>query len=154
MGRHPVRPKPHEHQQQRKTDMSAFFVSRQTIHDDVTAWAYCQPQPRSMDTLNTIGRQLWLMNAEAMQQRYPQIVGTEEQTDYLGSAAAHVYFPPRNITLAQMAKSVCCLSYQCCEGDVPETWPAFKTLEQIATTLGEPRGYDAAQSDREHDCAA
>jgi hypothetical protein len=131
--------------------MSAFFVSRQTIHDAVTAWCWAMPQPRSQDMLDGIGRTLWGMNAEAMRQRYPSIIGTDEDRDNAGDAAAYAYRRPDYLTMAQAAKSVACLHYQCSEGDVPETWHGYSLLTAISNAMGEPLGYDDAIWDRERD---
>ena len=132
--------------------MSAFFVSRQTIHDAVTAWTVMIPQPRSLDSLNNIGRVLWHMNADALRQRY-NLEGTDELAEYKRHAAFYVYALPKDLTTAQMAKSVSCLVYQCSEGDVPETWHSYKVLDGIDRAMGEPEGYDEAQWDRDTDAA-
>ena len=133
--------------------MSAFFVSRQTIHDAVTAWVQAYPQPRSQSILDSIGRILWSMNAEGMRQRYPSIVGTDEDRDNSGDALAYMYVRPKNLSAAQMAKSVHCLRYQCCEGSIPEMSDTYDLLNSIAESLGNPRGYNEAQWDRFTDAA-
>lgn len=131
--------------------MSAFFVSRETIHDAVQLWVQYHPQPRSQDTLNAIGRSLWKMNAEALRQRYPSIVGTPEGRDYDGAAEAYVFFPPES-DMGQLAKSTHCLRYQCSEGDIGEgneRWDdTYHMLSAICDAVGEPAGYDDAQWDR------
>jgi hypothetical protein len=129
--------------------MSAFFVSREVIHDTVQAWIIAHPQPRSADVLNGIGRSLWRMNAEALRQRY-NLDGTEELAEYLGAAEAYVFFPPK-VSAAQLAKSAHCLRYQSCEGNVPETSDTYQELNRIVDAMGKPAGYDDAQWDR---CAA
>lgn len=131
--------------------MSAYFVSRQTVHDAVTAWTWVFQQPRSQAQLDQIGRQLWAMNAEAIRQRYPSVIGTDEERDMTGAAAAYAYRHPRNLTPAQMAKSAHCLRYQCSEGNVPETFPTYRYLDQACEAMGNPPGYDAAAWDRETD---
>ena len=133
--------------------MSAFFVSRQTIHDAVTAYCHAAPQPRSLEQLTQLGRAFWSMNASAMVQRYPSIHGTDEHRDYLGASAAYVYRAPRHLDMAQMVKSLHCLTYQCSEGDVPEC-DLYKRLIAAEDALGEPHGYDEATWDREHDTPA
>ena len=132
--------------------MSAFFVSRATIHDTVTAWARNWPQPRSQDILDGIGRGLWQTNAEALRQRY-ELDRTgpgnaAELAEYLSAAAAYAYRHPRDVTPAQLAKSAHCLRYQCCEGNVPETSATYHFLNQLCEALGKPPGYDQAQWDR------
>lgn len=138
--------------------MSAFFVSRQTIHDTVAAWCICHPMPRSTATLDSIGRQLWALNAEALRQRYRlDTTGPEnaaELAEYLRDAAAYAYHPPCNASPAQLAKSANCLSYQCCEGDLPETSELYRALDLLCKAMGKPAGYDAAQWDRGSDVAA
>jgi hypothetical protein len=133
--------------------MSAFFVSRQTIHDAVTAYCHAAPQTRSLEQLTQLGRAFWSMNASAMVQRYPSIHGTGEHRDYLGASAAYVYRAPKHLSLAQMAMSLNCLIYQCSEGDVPQQ-PRYKLLTAASDALGQPRGYDDATWDREHDTPA
>ena len=133
--------------------MSAFFVSRQTIHDTVTAIAHAAPVPRSTDALDVIGSALWAMNAEALRQRYPSIIGTDEDRNNTGDADAYCYFPPRHMNAAQMAKSVHCLAYQCSEGDVSGR-DLFKMLSDLGKVLADPVGYDDAVWDRARDCAA
>jgi hypothetical protein len=137
--------------------MSAFFVSRQTVHDTVTAWCNAYPQPRSPDILNGIGRSLWRMNAEALRQRYNLDKRGEaearELAEYRAAAEAYAYFRPRNATQAQLAKSCACLRYQSCEGDVPETSDTYELLDTICNALGEPPGFSRATWDRESDAA-
>jgi hypothetical protein len=132
--------------------MSAYFVTRQTIHDTVTAWARNWPQPRSQATLDSIGRSLWKTNAEALRQRYSLDCTSPENAaelaEYLRDASFYVYRHPRDVTPAQLAKSARCLRYQCCEGDVPETSDTYQFLDRLCETLGEPAGYDQAQWDR------
>jgi len=48
--------------------MQAFLVSEQTIHDTVQLWALADRKPRSIETLNQIGRDLWSMNLESLRQ--------------------------------------------------------------------------------------
>jgi hypothetical protein len=103
--------------------MSAFFVSYGTIDDTVDAFREIERGPCDADAL---GRALLALNAEAMRQRYPQILterlecGRTEHAAYIDAARAYTYRPghkdPR-----QRAKSAACLAYQCTEGDVPET---------------------------------
>jgi len=137
--------------------MSAFFVSRQTIHDTVTAWCWAIQQPRSQQMLDSIGRSLWGMNAAAMEARYGDKTGSgnrevmAEFDDYRRDAAAYVYRKPQHLSHAQAAKSAACLHYQCSEGDIPETWHTHKLLTEIVNALGEPAGYDGATWDRATD---
>ena len=135
--------------------MSAFFVSRQTIHDAAQAWIEAHPQPRGLSPVNCIGRALWKMNAEALRQRY-NLDGTDELAGYVRCASAYVFVQPQNLSRAQMAKSVRCLRYQCSEGDIGEGNPdwdlTYEYLSRIADDLGEPEGFDEATWDREEVC--
>ncbi|MBL4543572.1 MAG: hypothetical protein JKP98_23845 [Rhodobacteraceae bacterium] len=116
--------------------MSAFFVSYGTIDDTVDAFREIERGPCDADAL---GRALLALNAEAMRQRYPQILterlecGRTEHAAYIDAARAYTYRPghkdPR-----QRAKSAACLAYQCTEGDVPET-PLGKRLDAVETAM-------------------
>ena len=130
--------------------MSAYFVSRQTIHDAVSAWSDHFPQPRSQHMLDLIGLIFWKMNSEALRQRYPSIIGTDEDRENEGNAASYCYRHPVNLSKAQAAKSVHCLTYQCSEGSVPET-ATYKALDRLGEALGKPPFYASAVWDREND---
>jgi hypothetical protein len=116
--------------------MSAFLVSYGTIDDTVDAFREIERGPCDADAL---GRALLALNAEAMRQRYPQILterlecGRTEYAACLDAARAYTCRPghkdPR-----QRAKSAACLAYQCAEGDVPET-PLGKRLDAVETAM-------------------
>lgn len=124
--------------------MSAFFVSKEVIDDVVSLALLTTSVTRSPDEANQLGRALWAMNAEALNQRYDM-----EECDAVGLAemrdlAAGYVFSNDLTTLAQRAKSARCLIYQCAEGNVPDT-PLFKALEALTDRVGEPEGYDKAE---------
>ena len=118
--------------------MSAFFVSYGTVDDAVEAFREIARGPLDPDAL---GRALLAMNAEAMRQRYPQILterldcGRIEHDVYLAAARAYRWCPGHPDG-RQRAKSAACLAYQCHEGDVPGT-PLYRRLDAVAAQMAE-----------------
>ena len=106
--------------------MSAFFVTKKTI--DVVVMAMRPALMTNDDTANAFGRKLYEMNAEALRQRY-QLDGTQELTDYLEEAKNYTFEEHKDISDAQLIKSMNCLAYQCCEGDVDES-DLYQRLEK------------------------
>lgn len=127
--------------------MSAFFVSRATIHDTVYLRDASWPSGRSPADLDALGRRLWKMNADAMLARYPSISGTAELRGYLGAASAYAY-RVQGVSTAQLAKSAQCLRYQCAEGDIPEASGLYRLLSRVCDAVGEPAGFEEAEWDR------
>lgn len=127
--------------------MSAFFVSRPTIHDTVFLWDARWPASWEAADLNALGRRLWRMNAEAMVARYPSIRAPPELAGYERAAQFYVYRAP-TVSTAQLAKSATCLRYQCAEGDIPETSDLWRHLDALCKAVGEPEGFDEAIWDR------
>ena len=141
--------------------MSAFFVTEKTIHDVVTVM---RPALMSGDeNANEFGRELWRMNIEALRQRY-RLDGTDELAQYNDTADRYVFVESTDVTEAQKLKSLNCLLYQCCEGDV-DTTDLYKRCDRFSSSLadllsggrqvlsfGEHRpfvkGYDEAEWDR------
>lgn len=94
--------------------MSAFVVSRNTIHACVNAFAHRHKQRTGEEMkrpdLDDLGFRLWSMNADAVSQRYseaPEPVGQYRHVP--------LYFDP-----CQQLKALNCLQYQCTEGDIDE----------------------------------
>lgn len=116
--------------------MSSFFVSKATIDACVAAInhnaAYCSAHGMLYATSNdTIGKDLWAMNRDAINERYRGDV--IQCHDYEAQIATYRYkttFP----TMVQMLKSLQCLIYQCSEGKVPER-ELYKQLETVADLL-------------------
>jgi hypothetical protein len=111
--------------------MSAFFVQEGTIDNVIELM---RPSAMSGDEVaNRFGRELLEMNAESLRQRY-DLDGTDELKDYLKAAANYVYVEPKTSD-AQKLKSIGCLTYQCCEGDVDQT-PLYKRVAKAETNFG------------------
>lgn len=126
--------------------MSAFIVEPETMSLAVSAIDYarrslwkpselCGFNPTgeldSMPTPSELGRRFYTLNQEAIRQRYP---GDEDyasippdyqhpQSFFSFDGCNHA----REFTAAEMPhvvasyKALCCLTYQCSEGNVPET---------------------------------
>jgi hypothetical protein len=127
--------------------MSAFFVTDKTIADAVQCMKECGI------TRDDLARDLWRLNALALEHRYG--TSPEKFADTIAGYAD----PKPSSDAFQVLKSTNCLIYQCSEGDVPEL-PLYMELERaseaISDRLGRPdlsgdrhARYDAAQWDRE-----
>lgn len=125
--------------------MQSFLVSEQTIHDTVQLWALADRKPRSIETLDQIGRDLWSMNLESLRQ-CSGIAGTATEAEAQEAIDAYSYSP--SVTaLAQLAKSAGCLRYHCSEGDIGERCfvQLFIALNDLVERVGEPGGYNSAE---------
>ena len=117
--------------------MSSFFVSKATIDACVAAIHHNATYDSThgmlyATSMDSLGKELWAMNRDAVHARYPAIY-PPEITEYDNRIAAYRYkttFP----TLVQMLKSIQCLAYQCSEGKVPER-ELYKQLERVAELL-------------------
>ena len=119
--------------------MSAFVVEKATIDRIVTAvwpWArgggsfHVAEPPKALVqiigqdcNLDALGQMLWDMNRRAVAQRY-----AEDPTP------AWYNWENRASDQEQLFMSVCCLLYQCSEGNVPEE-PLFEALDQYKVVL-------------------
>lgn len=116
--------------------MSAFIVSRECMQRAVqTIAAHHHPNIKPGD-LTRLGQTLFLLNADAFNQRYDCTV---EAPDF-------EYSPDSGWTPAIGLKALRCLLYQCAEGDVPDT-QLYKCIEATAESLAlvpgkpDPLGY-------------
>lgn len=121
--------------------MSAFFVLEGVIDDVV-----CLLMSSAMDgddMANALGRELWAMNIDAVQQRYQLPEFDDEMKEYKAALASYTYVEPKSVSELQHYKSLCCLTYQCFEGNVPER-DLFKRINKLEEELDElhrqPRG--------------
>jgi len=113
--------------------MSAFMVSRLTIHRAVTAMlltdCYMQPKYVPAEECDSLGKRLILMNGEALHARYSDPIPRIEDIDY-----RHETKDWSNPFVLYQA--CCCLRYQCSEGKVPETNILYgqlsNTIDRIA----------------------
>jgi hypothetical protein len=126
--------------------MSAFFVPKGNI--DCAVRLFEKQKRRKPLELEVLGRELWWMNVEALEQRYGNT--DEEKAEYLKRISAYRYRTGSMLMVReiQLIKATHCLQYQCSEGKVPE-WPLFKEV-QIAVSKAEEdfiaslHGYAAA----------
>jgi len=129
--------------------MSAFIVSKECMNRVVAAICYRSRYGqviRTFDGIATdskgaateIGRRLFTLNVEAIYQRYPDTLDAPDNmpgpVDKSGKStalrdAARFVALPVHVDLVAAVKAMNCLSYQCAEGDVPET-PLYKELER------------------------
>jgi hypothetical protein len=115
--------------------VSAFFVNDACLTKCVTAIliydgvhaAALAGVGRDEFTGSAIGRALRRMNADALTARYDDRWGPEE-LDY--------EFPgPSDSPPVHWLKALHCLSYQCAEGDIPETNPLWSELDRVGSLL-------------------
>lgn len=114
--------------------MSSFFVSKATIDACVTAInhnaAYHRDHGKLYATSNdTLGKELWAMNNDALWARYPDKDDLAND-EVIAGYKYKTTFP----TMIQMLRSVQCLIYQCSEGNIPER-ETFKSLERVEGLL-------------------
>lgn len=114
--------------------MSAFFVPIGNIHCAVRLFE--KQSRRKPLELEVLGRELWWMNVEALEQRYGNT--DEEKAEYLKRISAYRYRTGSMLMVRdiQLIKAAHCLQYQCSEGKVPE-WDLFKELEKVVSKAEE-----------------
>lgn len=103
--------------------MSAFVVEKRTIDAVVNLW---DPHYRQCDEVrDAFGRELWQMNVDAVNTRYPQDK-IEPPEDYKNA------YPTRfGEQSPAMLKALNCLIYQCAEGDIPKR-ALFTSLQDLS----------------------
>ena len=136
--------------------MSAFIVSKETMDLAVTAIfkseAVSTVRPNQLWRFNgmfnstLLGRRLYEMNLEAVLQRYRD--DTKDSApgpcDISDIHENYVFTDPSERETDDMdwyhavreggdpfKIALECLSYQCAEGDVPDTWPEYKQIDRI-----------------------
>lgn len=90
-----------------------------------------------------IGRRLFTLNVEAVQQRYPDTLDNPSNMPGPHGAAALPFnyrysgnkAAPSHRDLIHGVKSLVCLSYQCAEGDVPDKANLYAELEAAIGTV-------------------
>lgn len=119
--------------------MSAYIVGHKTVQNVLSGLTLLEGKGygitrefAKLGDKTTIGRLLLLMNEAAVYQRYPD----DRETMGMGSAEeeSFTFRPSMSCGRVQAYKSTQCLSYQCAEGDVPET-ALYKLLEELANAL-------------------
>ena len=108
--------------------MSAFIVSNDTIDHFVHMFAHPEAPAEELDL---IGRELLLLNAEAVAERYRDTVDLDIVSQYR-TRLKHF-----SASLVQQYKSLQCWLYQCSEGERFENHPLYKKGQQIAVQLAE-----------------
>jgi hypothetical protein len=135
--------------------MSAFIVSTGTMNRVVQAIMHTcphfdgeptrPPAVRLQDVGTHLGIKLYRLNAEAVRQRYDQ----SEPVPLFRST--QVEAPRTRKEWIACFKALQCLSYQCSEGDVPDT-PLYRELETVryglaARIIADLPEYQAAKWD-------
>jgi len=110
--------------------MSAFTVSIDTMHRCVKAFDHVEGKVACLPVSNhnELGRDLYRMNYAAMQARYDDLDDCDLPPD------PYVYEDPGKLTVAGMYKSIACLTYQCAEGDVPNS-ALYKVAARVEERL-------------------
>lgn len=108
--------------------MSAFLVDDFTMHRALMGHAYAmRPRGYYTDELTALGRKWFAMNIEALRQRYG--AGAFEGETPNPDAYEFKLIADRHP--ADYLKALCCLQYQCAEGDVPDTWAEYADLTTV-----------------------
>ena len=134
--------------------MSAFLVPQTLINsilshiqfdavsrDDASPFTEMGYDLGSAAGLKALGSDLWALNHQALNERY----GDDSEPKKLFK----VHTDTKLVSLPVLYKNICCLRYQCAEGDVPET-ALFKCLSPFAANVAETymrksKEYDDAQ---------
>ena len=129
--------------------MSAYVVDIETMHKVVRLAAkggFCRnlagysTESGTVRNLDNIGRALFKMNIDAVTQRYPDCVANPENLPgWTGCEEMPTtyrfndkYQPMTRKEIISAYKAACCLSYQCSEGNIPET-VLFRELTTLCT---------------------
>lgn len=126
--------------------MSAYVVSFGTM--DRAIWAIYMARGEfagmpleSSGERTTVGRLLYKTNVDAVCQRYPQ--DDPKGYDWTQEYEFGTQYPELPSAEASY-KGLRCLSYQCCEGDVPDG-AIYKELEAIEEALEQTIGSRSAE---------
>lgn len=124
--------------------MSAFVVENQVINTiltylkddrdgDWTRDELCKKHGYGMDQqgLDKFGRDMLMLNIDAVEQRYDDDNGGYEGVDEQYANYKFQVSRSLNSTRMQAYKSITCFLYQCAEGNVPET-EFFKLIKEIS----------------------
>lgn len=116
--------------------MSAFVVNEKTVNNAVTAFILIDRNYAKNE--QTLLKDLWAMNIEAVNQRYHLKDSAKEdlKMEYLSyiKSLEEIKRKISSRDLYQLYSSCRCLYYQCSEGDVPEK-SLYKTLEKVILGL-------------------
>jgi len=140
--------------------MSAFIVSDKTINSIVNWLRYDKDYPghgnsygyaakaieklgfnlSHRESAEMLCHELYNLNYQAVNVRY------EENNQHL--ATAFEFIPHGAPLRIQVYKSLSCLLYQCCEGDIPETSQLYKTLREVKHIIAENIVCDLSEYDK------
>jgi len=131
--------------------MSAFIVDKKTM-DRVLGFITSQPDTSLKGRpLDQLGRELFAMNLDAVNQRYParnpdRLPGPNDHSDIFDN---YTFAPDLDASAAEELKAAKCLVYQSCEGDVPDTSTLYRELNRLTQTplseaISETPEYEAA----------
>jgi hypothetical protein len=101
----------------------------------------------TVDTAEHLIKRLYSLNVQAVNQRYG-----EYRVDWMGDTAFRIYraFNP-SVSKYQFLKSLECLHYQMCEGDIPQT-REYKALGELIDAMGQ--SYTAVPNTKRRDGAS
>lgn len=126
----------------RKVHMSAFIVSDDTINGIVSflnrhardyRWLFDGKYDLSQtEDLDKLGSDLYHMNCDAVDDRYGRGTAAGDTSEY----PAFEFKFRRDMHRAAVYKAMCCLRYQCSEGNIPER-PLFKLLEEAIAAVAD-----------------
>ena len=126
--------------------MSAFYCNNSVIAKCVTAiMSYAGTfgdfyMNERRETLGQkIGKALREMNVEALKQRYPGRL-SEDELNTSFEFSDEEYLRLRDEHPAVLMKAIDCLGYQCAEGNVPDTNPLFRQLEEVGLLIENRKG--------------
>ena len=105
--------------------MSVFFVDPKTISAVLTL-VLMNEGPKSTDSLNELGKSLWVMNALAFEAAYK---GTQAES-FLDEIKSYKFEPIKDVGFLAVLRATEFFLYQCEEGDVPNA-VLFKRIDQI-----------------------
>jgi hypothetical protein len=123
--------------------MSAYLVENRTIDTILSSLTQAQYNqygyidtyslPASLNTgerdkLTRLGKKMLLMNCQSLRARY----GDKIDRLVISNYQFKQQLPPN---LYQLYKSVQCLTYQCCEGNIPETSQLYRDLETFCDII-------------------
>ena len=135
--------------------MSAYVVENETINRIVAGLLYNTQHPRyenytpdqlehtllrvhTAEDVRELGEAMFKMNLQGVKARYSDL---ENKSDaevaemFRPGRPEYTYFAQLPPTQLQLLKSINCLTYQCCEGDIPETRNLYKQLVDYALKL-------------------
>ena len=122
--------------------MSAFIVKDETINgllsflnqNDRCGYGFRQLgyQLTNRESLQELASALYLLNCDAVDERYGKGTAAEDEADAPTFEFKQVY----NVTAVQAYKAARCLRYQCSEGNVPDR-PLYKALDNEIQMLAD-----------------